>query len=49
MRAFRIVVWVAVFAGCAVFAYGPVAAKAVVLAVGTLGGLYAFYRGVLSR
>jgi hypothetical protein len=49
MRAFRIVVWVAVFAGCAVFAYGPVAAKAVVLAVGTLVGLYAFYRGILSR
>ena len=32
-----------------VFAYGPTQAKAAVLALTVLGGLYAFFRGFLVR
>jgi hypothetical protein len=49
MRVWRFGVWVGGTAACAVFVYGPVIAKAVVLIAGTLFGLYAFMRGFLSR
>jgi hypothetical protein len=41
--------WTLVVGGCAAFAYGPIPLKAAVLALGTLIGLYAFWRGFLSR
>jgi len=45
----KITWWALVVAACAAFAYGPLPVKAGVLALGTVFGLYAFWRGFLSR
>jgi hypothetical protein len=47
--AWKIGWWSLVVAASAAFAYGPIPVKAGVLAMGTLVGLYAFWRGFLSR
>ncbi len=49
MRVFRVCVWAVVFGACALFAYGPIPVKVAVLALSTIAGVYAFFRGFLSR
>ena len=49
MVVFRVVAWTVGVGALLVFAYGPTQAKAAVLALTVLGGLYAFFRGFLVR
>jgi hypothetical protein len=49
MVAWRIAWWAAASAALLTSVYGPVEAKAVVLSGATLAGLYAFWRGYLTR